>query len=83
MKQNYSNPFNLATNIKFQISGSNHIILKVYTVHGQGVATLVNEELRPGSYEVTWDAGSSPSGVYFYRLEVGSSAEIRKLMLLR
>jgi len=83
LSQNFPNPFNPSTTIKFQISSSKYVTLKVYAVLGQEVATLVNEELRPGSYKVTWDARAFPSGVYFYRIVVGSFTETRKLVLLR
>jgi photosystem II stability/assembly factor-like uncharacterized protein len=83
ISHSYPNPFNLATNIKFQISTSNHVTLKVYAVNGQEVATLVNKVMVPGDYEVTWDATSFPGGVYFYRLKVGTLIESKKLVLIK
>ncbi|MGH2567085.1 MAG: T9SS type A sorting domain-containing protein, partial [Bacteroidota bacterium] len=59
------------------------VTLRVYNVLGQEVATLVNEEMKPGSYEVTWEAGGFSSGVYFYRLQAGRYAETKKLVLIR
>jgi ligand-binding sensor domain-containing protein len=47
------------------------------------VATLVNEEMQPGSYEVAWDPRGMSSGVYFYRLQTSNSADTKKLLLLR
>ena len=88
--QNYPNPFNPSTNIKFDlptgqagISGLGLVSLKVFNILGQEVATLVNEALRPGSYEVTFNATGLASGVYFYRLVAGSFTETKKLVLLR
>jgi enterochelin esterase family protein len=81
--QNYPNPFGLTTTIPFNVSGTNHVMLKVYTVQGQEVATLVNGIKKPGSYDVMWDAKSFPGGVYFYALEAGSCAVSRKMVVVR
>jgi len=83
LEQNYPDPFNPTTVIRYQLPVTSHVTLKVYNVLGQEVATLVNEEMKPGSYEVTWDASGVASGIYFYRLQAGSFAETRKLVLLR
>jgi len=90
LEQNYPNPFNPSTTIEFQIpevrsqtSEVRIVTLKVYSLLGQEVATLVNEDLRPGSYQVMWNASGVPSGVYFYRLTAGSFTEMKKLVLVR
>jgi photosystem II stability/assembly factor-like uncharacterized protein len=90
LEQNYPNPFNPTTEIRFRISEvrgqkseNSHVTLKVYDVLGREVATLVNEEMKPGSYETTWDASGFASGVYFYRLTAGNYVETKKLVLLR
>jgi len=93
LEQNYPNPFNPSTNIGFRIAEFGLVRLKVYNVLGQEVATLVNEEMQPGSYEVTWsakggsasggDAYNLPSGVYFYTLQAGAFHATKKLVLLR
>jgi uncharacterized Ntn-hydrolase superfamily protein len=83
LHQNYPNPFNPSTAIRYQIPSRSHVTLKVYDVLGREVATLANEELKPGSYEVTWDASGVASGVYLYRLEAGAFTETKKLVLLR
>ncbi len=57
--------------------------LKVYDVLGREVATIVHEELPPGTYTRTWDAGTIVSGVYFYKLEAGSLTNIKKLLLIK
>ncbi|MBI4535064.1 MAG: T9SS type A sorting domain-containing protein [Ignavibacteriae bacterium] len=80
--QNYPNPFNPKTSIKFKVQSSKLVTLRVYNVLGQEVATLVNEELQPGSYEVAWDAEGLASGVYFYRLAAGEFTAAKKLVLL-
>jgi len=83
LNQNYPNPFNPTTTIKFTISDLRFTILKVYDVLGREVATLVNEEKPPGSYEVEFDGTNLPSGVYFYRIKTGSFVKTRKMILLR
>jgi hypothetical protein len=81
--QNYPNPFNPSTVIGFQVQATSLVSLKIYTVLGQEVATLVNEIKQPGRYRIAWNAGEFPSGVYFYRLQAGKFFETRKLMLLK
>ncbi|MDO8470321.1 MAG: T9SS type A sorting domain-containing protein [bacterium] len=83
LAQNYPNPFNPATKIQFQVVGSKFVSLRIYNLIGQEVATLVNEELRPGSYEATWDAVGMPSGTYIYRLSTSGFVETRKMVLLK
>jgi hypothetical protein len=77
------NPFNPTTVINYALAEQGYATLKVYDVMGKLVATLVDGELPGGRHEVTWDASGVPSGVYFYRLNVGSFNETRKLVLLK
>lgn len=84
--QNYPNPFNPSTKIKFQIPQTGLVALtslSVYDILGREVAILVNQQLRPGTYEVNWEASSFPSGVYFYSISSGSFKETRKMVLLK
>ncbi len=83
LSQNYPNPFNPSTKITFSITDPGLVTLKVYNLLGQEVATLVNEELVTNTYEVDFDASSLPSGVYFYKIEAGSSSIAKKMMLLK
>jgi probable HAF family extracellular repeat protein len=83
LAQNYPNPFNPSTNIGFQVTAYSHIRLSIYDLLGREVATLVNEEMGPGSYETTWDAGGMASGVYIYRLSAGDLTQTRRLLLLK
>ena len=83
LEQNYPNPFNPTTVIRYQLPVTSYVTLRVYNVLGQEVAALVNQEMKPGSYEVTWDADGLASGVYFSRLQAGSYTETKKLILLR
>ena len=81
--QNYPNPFNPSTTIKFDLPVSGFVKLKIYNILGGEVATLVNENRNPGIYEITYNASSLSSGVYFYKLEFGGKSEARKFMLVK
>lgn len=81
--QNYPNPFNAGTKFKIQIPKFGLAKLVVYDVLGREVKTLVNQELKPGSYEITFDASNFPSGLYFYKLTANDFIETRKMMLIK
>lgn len=83
LAQNYPNPFNPVTHLQFSIADLQFVSLKVFDLLGREVATLVNETKRPGKYTVEWDASTQPSGVYYCRLQAGSSLETKKLVLVR
>jgi hypothetical protein len=83
LEQNYPNPFNPSTSIKFTVPASEFVTLKVYDVLGNEVATLVNEQKAPGTYEVRFDAGDLASGVYVYKMQAGNFTQTRKLMLMK
>jgi len=83
LSQNFPNPFNPTTKIKYAISKRQYATLKVFDVLGNEVASLVNEEKPAGSYEVKFSATDLPSGVYLYRLQAGSLVETKKMILLR
>lgn len=65
LSQNYPNPFNPTTNIKFDIPKSGFVKLSIFNGLGQEVATLVNSELKAGTYNADWNASDYPSGIYF------------------
>ena len=81
--QNYPNPFNPTTNIKFDLHRTSKISLIVYNILGKEIATLVNEKLSAGSYEVDWDASGYSSGVYFYRLITDDFIDTKKMLLVK
>jgi hypothetical protein len=83
LDQNYPNPFNPTTSIKYAIASRQFVIIKVFDVLGNEIATLVNEEKPAGTYEVDWNATGLPSGVYFYQLKTGGYVETKKMILLR
>lgn len=85
--QNYPNPFNPVTKIKFSLPNGNErnlaVKLKIYDILGREVTTLINQQMKPGSYIAEWNAGNYASGVYFYRLETGDFAETKKMVLVK
>ncbi len=83
LKQNYPNPFNPQTKIRFDIRKASFTELKIYDMLGREIKTLVNENLKPGEYEVSFNAASLPSGVYFYRISTESFTETKKMMLIK
>jgi endo-1,4-beta-xylanase len=80
---NYPNPFNPTTNIKYNVSKTSNVSLKVYDVLGRLVQTLVNDVQNPGQYSVTFNAQNLASGVYFYRLEAGDFVSTKKFILMK
>jgi photosystem II stability/assembly factor-like uncharacterized protein len=83
LEQNYPNPFNPVTNIGFTISDFGFVSLKIYDILGNEIATLINEEKQPGTYEVEFDANDLTSGIYFYQLKSGNYLETRKMVMLK
>jgi hypothetical protein len=83
LEPNYPNPFNPSTVIRYQIPDASYVSLKVYDPLGRVVATLVNEPKEAGYYEVTFDASSLGSGVYFYRMTAGTFTQVKKMLLMK
>jgi photosystem II stability/assembly factor-like uncharacterized protein len=91
VEQNFPNPFNPTTKIKFDIahhtpyplSRGELTTLIVYDILGRKISTLVNEKLQPGSYEVTFDASQFPSGIYFYQFRAGDFVETKKMLMIK
>ena len=81
--QNYPNPFNSNTVIYFTLPEAGMISLSVFDPLGREVATLLNEQRPAGIHKVYFDAGTLPSGVYFYRLKSSGKMAIRKMLLVR
>jgi hypothetical protein len=80
--QNFPNPFNPATTIKFDTKTSGNVTLNVYDVLGREVSLLVDEYLRAGSYERVFEAGELAGGVYFYKLRAtGFEMTLRMIVL--
>jgi len=80
---NYPNPFNPSTIIRFSVPQASPVALRVFDLLGREIATLVFEALPAGTYSREWNAANLSSGVYFYRLQAGSYVETKRLVLLR
>jgi len=80
---NYPNPFNPITTLSFVIGHSSLVVLKVYNVLGDEVATIVNENLLAGNYKYQWNANGISSGVYFYTLMSSNFKATKKLILMK
>ena len=83
LSQNFPNPFNNSSTLKYSIPNSSKVIIKVFDILGNEIETLANEEKPAGTYEVTWHATNLPSGVYFYRIQAGNFINTKKMVLLQ
>ncbi len=81
--QNYPNPFNSSTLIHYSVPTFSHVKLTVFNLIGQQVSTLVDAQKDAGEYRVRFDAQTLPTGIYFYRLQIGKQVVTRKMMLLK
>jgi hypothetical protein len=79
----FSNPFNPATTIRYDLPHKSQVLLAVYNTLGQQVATLVQGEQEAGYHEVIFEGSGLASGVYFYRLQTGRFVDTKKLLVLR
>ncbi|MBI3111003.1 MAG: CHRD domain-containing protein [Ignavibacteriales bacterium] len=84
LDQNYPNPFNPATTITYRLARTGTVSLSVFNTLGQLVATLVDGLQEAGIHNITFEAGSLPSGIYLYRLTAGgATVQAKKMMLLK
>jgi len=83
LSQNYPNPFNPTTQIAYQLPDAANVRLSIFNLLGQEVEVLVNERKEAGSYTASWNAGNLSSGVYMYRLEVGSNVITKRMTLIK
>ncbi len=81
--QNFPNPFNPTTTIKFDIARASITSLVIYDMLGKEVASLVNQNLTPGSYQYSFNASNFPSGIYYYKVKTDEFTEIKKMILLK
>jgi hypothetical protein len=84
VSQNYPNPFNPTTTIEFTLAQDSKVLLKVYNVLGQEVATLFDGEMQAGIlHRIPFNASRLSSGIYFYRLEAKGNVQVKKLVLMK
>jgi hypothetical protein len=83
LHQNFPNPFNPTTVIRFDVPVASEVTLTVANLLGQEVAHLASGWMMPGSYGVRFDAGNFASGIYLYRFQAGDFVQTRKLVILK
>ncbi len=84
LHQNFPNPFNPTTKIKFSVPKTSFISIKIYNILGSEIATLTNAQLQSGTYEADWSADMFSSGVYFYKLIAdGKIIDTKKMILIK
>jgi hypothetical protein len=83
LMQNFPNPFNPATIIRYQVPAPQHVRLAVYDALGREVAVLVDANRDAGIHEATFNCSGLPSGMYFYRMQAGSFTQTRSLVVVR
>lgn len=83
LHNNYPNPFNPVTKIKFDVAKIQNIKITVYDASGRIVENIVNERLQPGSYETTFGGSNYSSGVYFYKMETQDFVMTKKMLLIK
>jgi len=81
--QNYPNPFNPTTTINFSLAEPTFVKLAIYNLLGEELEILKNENMNAGSYNVSFDASSLPSGMYLYKIETAQFSSVRKMMLMK
>jgi hypothetical protein len=83
LEQNYPNPFNPSTTFRYSIPTQSKVVIKVYDILGNEIATLMDEEKSVGTYELKWNAANLSSGIYFYQLQAGDFINTKKMILLK
>jgi photosystem II stability/assembly factor-like uncharacterized protein len=83
LHQNFPNPFNPTTTIRYVLSQSSHVVISIYNSLGELVATLVNQEQQAGSHQVELSGAGLATGMYFCRLQAGGFIETKKILLVK
>ncbi len=83
LEQNFPNPFNPNTHLRFSLPAIGFVTLKIFDSLGREVAKLISEQRPAGEYDVQFDASMLSSGVYLYRLQAGSFVETKRMLLIK
>ncbi len=83
LQQNFPNPFNPSTTIKFDVARTGVVTINIYNLLGQKITSIFSEIVNPGSYEIQFEASGLKSGVYFYTLTAGNFHATRKMVVIR
>ena len=86
--QNFPNPFNPETEIRFALTRDNHVVINIYNTLGQQIGTLINTQYAAGFHSVHWDGKDRngrpvSSGVYLYQIQAGAFSQVKKMSLIR
>jgi Secretion system C-terminal sorting domain len=83
LEQNYPNPFNPDTRIRFGLPQASHVSIKIYSIAGAEVSTVVDNDYPAGTHAIIFQAKNLSSGVYFYVMQAGEARIVRRLMLVK
>ncbi|HLE33331.1 MAG TPA: T9SS type A sorting domain-containing protein [Bacteroidota bacterium] len=83
LQQNFPNPFNPSTTIRYDIPQASHVSIRIYDALGRMVSDLVDSDHQPGFHSVEWNADKFTSGVYYYRIVAGEFVSVKKLLLVK
>jgi hypothetical protein len=83
LSQNFPNPFNPVTMIRFEVAKQTFVSLTVFDILGREITRLVSEVKSPGTYLVDFDGSQLSSGIYYYRIETNEFTDVKKMMLLK
>lgn len=83
LQQNFPNPFNPTTKIKFDLPKLSYVRITIYDALGREVEALVEEKLKTGSYETTFNGSKYSSGIYYYKISAGNYSEAKKMLLIK
>ncbi len=83
LEQNFPNPFNPTTTIRYQLPRSAHVVISVFDLLGRQIVKLVEEQQQAGTRSVTWNAAGLPTGIYFCRLTAGDYIGVKKMLIIR
>jgi len=81
--ENFPNPFNPETHIRYQLAERGHVLLQIFNMKGQLILTLVNKTQERGEYRINWNAADQPSGIYFYHMNTDARTVMGKCLLLK
>jgi hypothetical protein len=83
LEQNFPNPFNPSTTIKFSLPEKSIVAIKVFNLLGEEVSKIVDDEFSAGIHQVEYNASNLPSGVYYYKMETPKFTQIRKMAVIK
>ena len=83
LAQNYPNPFNANTVIQYYLNRPSQVTIDIYDLLGRKIETLSQGFLQAGNHRIIWESRNNPTGLYFYKIDIGEYAEIGEMILLK